>query len=62
MTIENFKNVSITIKIEQLLPYKANLLSSTPTANLEGKTLSWKADVDANGSFVITYTYEVVRY
>lgn len=58
--IENFKNVSITIKIEQSLPYKANLLSSTPTANLEGKTVSWKVDVDANGSLVITYNYEVV--
>lgn len=58
MTIENFKNASITIKIERILPYKANLLSSTPTANLEGRTLSWKVDVDGNGSFVITYTYE----
>ncbi|MCG2826219.1 MAG: hypothetical protein L6265_06470, partial [Thermoplasmatales archaeon] len=60
ITIENFKNVSITIKIEQSLHYKANLLSSTPTANLEGRTLSWKVDVDANENFIITYTYEVV--
>ncbi|MCG2826601.1 MAG: hypothetical protein L6265_08440, partial [Thermoplasmatales archaeon] len=60
ITIENFKNVSITIKIEQSLHYKANLLSSTPTENLEGRTLSWKVDVDANENFIITYTYEVV--
>ena len=60
VTIENFKNVSITIKIEQPLPYKANLLSSTPTANLEGRTSWWKVDVDKNENFIITYTYEVV--
>lgn len=59
--IENFKNVSITIKIEQFLPYRANLLNSTPTAWQEGRKLLWVVEVSAEESFAITYSYEVVR-
>jgi len=61
ITVRNYKESSISILIEQTLPYRANLVSSDPEATVKGSTLTWTINVDASGSATIYYEYEQIR-
>ncbi len=63
ITIRNFKKSNISILIQQSLPYRSNLLSSSPEATVKANVLTWVVEVaSSGGTTLIYYEYETLRY
>jgi len=56
--VRNFKDSNIVIIVQQSLPYRCNLLSSSPEATVKGSTLTWTIELDDGETATIYYEYE----
>ena len=60
IVINNHKEKKIRIEIIRNLPYRSNLIKTSPNNKQDGSKLTWDIFVDDNQSKSINYTYETL--
>jgi hypothetical protein len=61
ITIQNFANESIKLKIEQWVPEKSNIRHVSPKAEVIGNSIIWKVEILPKQTLEFVYSYTKVR-